>query len=110
MLHDGRSIDYGGPGMWLLALYDICDMNPFDTETYVDEMFHNGRGWSGWKLHEHPYWVYNNYKNRDSKLRKCCDYYSISIIDDDHWMKWPFVHNKRPDGWKDGYTSYSHGI
>jgi hypothetical protein len=36
-------------------------------------------------------------------LRKCCDYYDITIVDEDAWNKWPLVHHKRDGGWGDGY-------
>jgi hypothetical protein len=95
MLRGDYVIEEGGPGMWLLALYEICDMNPLDKDVYVDEMLHDGRSTAGWKLHEHPEFVLKNYKNRDSKLRKCCDYYNIELIDDVHWGRFAFVHDKR---------------
>jgi hypothetical protein len=69
MLHAGYNIEYGGPGTWLYAIYSLCDMNPMDKDSYVDEFYANGRSSNGWQPHLHPNWVFENYKNRNSKFR-----------------------------------------
>jgi hypothetical protein len=45
MLDDGYGVEYGGPGMWLLALFSLCDMNPRDSDTYTEDIYNNGRGY-----------------------------------------------------------------
>jgi hypothetical protein len=47
-LDEGNGVEYGGPGMWLLALFSLCDMNPRDSDTYTDDISPNAHSHAGW--------------------------------------------------------------
>jgi hypothetical protein len=54
----GYIIEYGGPGMWLLSLFSLCDMNPRDSDIYTEDIYNDGRGYTVLKMHDYPDWVY----------------------------------------------------
>ncbi len=58
MLEATYGVEYGGPGMWLYALFSLCDMNPRDSDIYTEDVYNNGRGYSAKKKHAYPDWLY----------------------------------------------------